>query len=468
MGKSIGYWAAWLCFGAWAIRCHHYYLMDGWWMVLMVFWFTASAGSADRNVPLPLRFLSLAVVTVAASFLIYGTFEWLQEIADGWSLGPPGTWQDVFAIPLRAIVAALCTGVLLVLPLRRNLRPYSAALLFIASLPVGFAEYGSDLTSIPHWRQHGLSSCIELFILIILPLILTAIDARLETMRLSNGRLANALKPLWQGEVPAWFVLVVIYPVTLAGVFWLNTYLNDLPKSGFSNWQYWNLWCAGWLLLLLLLTMGSVVSFRTLNRSIENGRKSAQWVQGIIVLVAAPYLLITVFGKGFEVGHSLTESAKAALGGAYQFQVPDPGVELRLSGEVAFGLADRLQEQLEAHPKVSRIRLESRGGDVEEASRAAKIIFARQLDTVVGRKCMSACTIMFVAGKRRTVEKDGQLGFHAARSPDPMEGAEGAAREAFIPYGLAKAFVSKVEATEPKAMWYPTREELVAAGVLSK
>jgi hypothetical protein len=222
------------------------------------------------------------------------------------------------------------------------------------------------------------------------------------------------------------------------------------------------------MLLLLLLTMGSVVSFRSLNRSVENGRKAAQWVQGIIVLVAAPYLLITVFGKGFEVGHSLTASAKAALGGAYDIQVPDPGVELQLSGDVTFGLADRLQEELDAHPKVLRVRLESRGGDMGEASRAAEIISARQLDTVVSRKCMSACTIMFVAGKHRTVEKDAKLGFHAARSPDPTEEARGSVRRAFSPYGIPKAFLAKVEATEPKTMWYPTREELVAAGVLSK
>jgi hypothetical protein len=273
---------------------------------------------------------------------------------------------------------------------------------------------------------------------------------------------------LWQGEAPAWFVLVIVYPMTVGGVLWLNRWLNDLPYQVLSNWQYSNLWCIGWVLLLVLLTMGSVVSFRSLGRSVEKGRKAAQWVQGIIVLVAAPYLLITVFGKGFEVGHSLTESAKAALGGAYEFQVPDSGAELQVSGEVTFGLADRLQEELDAHPNVSRIRLESVGGDIGEASRAAEIISARELDTVVSRKCVSACTIMFVAGKRRTVEKDAKLGFHAARSPDPTAGAKGSVRRALSPYGIPKAFLSKVEATEPKAMWYPTREELLAAGVLSK
>jgi hypothetical protein len=272
---------------------------------------------------------------------------------------------------------------------------------------------------------------------------------------------------LWQGEAPAWFVLVIVYPMTVGGVLCLKGWLNDLPYQVLSNWQYWNLWCTGWIGLILLLTIGSLVSFRSLNRSVAKGRKAAQWVQGIIVLVAAPYLLLTVLGQGFTVGHFLTESAKTALGGAYQFQVPDPGVELQLSGEVTFGLADRLQEQLDAHPKVSRIRLESVGGDIGEASRAAEIISARELDTVVSRKCVSACTIMFVAGKKRTVEKDAKLGFHAARSPDPTEEARGSVRRAFSPYGIAKAFLSKVEATEPKTMWYPTREELIAGGVLS-
>ena len=122
---------------------------------------------------------------------------------------------------------------------------------------------------------------------------------------------------------------------------------------------------------------------------------------------------------------------------------------------------------MDAHPGVSLIRLESNGGDVYEASGAAEIIAAHKLDTVVSGDCVSACTIMFLAGKHRTLETDGHLGFHAAKDPDPTEGADGVFRRALAPFGVEKEFITRIEQTKPSAMWYPTREELVAAGVLS-
>ncbi len=73
---------------------------------------------------------------------------------------------------------------------------------------------------------------------------------------------------------------------------------------------------------------------------------------------------------------------------------------------------------------------------------------------------------MFVAGKDRTLEKDAGLGFHAAKSQDPTEDAAGGFRAAFTPYSKDKGFIARVEGTKPSEMWYPTRRELVSAGIL--
>ncbi len=254
--------------------------------------------------------------------------------------------------------------------------------------------------------------------------------------------------------------------MTIAGVFWLNARIKDLHNHGYSDWEYANLKSVGWLLLILLLIIGSVVTFRSLNRSVEKGRQIAKWLQGVIVLIAAPFLLITLWGRGFDVGDVITDSAKAALGSAYDFRVR--GSELELSGEVNYGLADRLENELKEHPSVSTLRLASVGGAIAEAKRAAKIIAAHHLDTVVGEECLSACTVMFVAGKYRTLEKDGKLGFHAAKSADPTEHVVGSFRAAFAPFGVERGFIARAEAFEPPALWYPSREELIAAGVLSK
>ena len=195
--------------------------------------------------------------------------------------------------------------------------------------------------------------------------------------------------------------------------------------------------------------------------------RSARWVQGIIAVVAAPFLLSTLLGEGFLAGNILTNSAKAALGSAYDLVVPDQGIELELSGDVTYGLADRLKQELKTHPGVTRIRLDSRGGDVNEASRAAEVIAGHKLDTVVSGACASACTIMFIAGKQRILENEGRIGFHAAKYPDPTDGADGVFGRALVPFGVDKGFIARVEATKPPEMWYPTWQELVAAGVLS-
>jgi hypothetical protein len=465
--KLLAYWVAWVAFAAWAIERNHYYLMNGWWMVLLAFWFTCPSATRANCFQGKRQILLLALVTIAAAFLIYGTFEWLQEMADGWSWGPLGSWQRVVSIPLRTLVAAGLTAVLLVPLLRRPLNPYSAMLLIIAALTVGIAEYGSGLGSAVHWREHWLASCIELFSVIILPLVLAAVDGRLATIQWPSGPITKGAARLWRGETPTWVALLIVYPVTITGVIWLNAHIHDLYKQGYSDWEYANRQSIGWVLLILLLIIGSLVTFRTLNRSVKKGSRLGRWLQGVIVLIPAPFMLITLFGDGFSIGHMLTESAQVALGSAYDFQVSSNGAELKLSGDVAYDLADRLKEELDIHPGVSRIRLESGGGDVHEAFRAAKIIAAHNLDTVVSGKCVSACTIMFVAGKDRTLDKGAGLGFHAARSEDPTEGAAGSFRAAFKPYGIDKAFVARVERTKPSEMWYPTRRELFAAHVLS-
>jgi len=465
--KSLGYWAAWVIFGAVAFRCDHYYLLNGWWMVLLFFWFTANSVRPAHMVPGRLRLLSIGAATVGAAFLIYGTFEWLQEILEGWSWGPPGQWLRIVSIPLRAIAASITTAVVLIPQLRRHFGAYSPVLLMTASLPIGIADYGITLASATHWQAHLESSLIGIFLVIILPLILAAANDRIKPLRWPTGRLATGIARLWRGEVPTSFAIVIVYPVTIVGFLWLTSRIKDLSNHGYSDWEYATRKAIVQLLVVLLLVVGSMVTWRCFHRSVEKGIRSALWLQGIVALIAAPYLLVFVISDGFSVGNVITNSATAAFGSSYDFQVLGPGVELKLSGAVNYGLADRLEQELKDHPSISRLRLDSVGGDIAEAIHAARLIAAHNLDTVVSHECVSACTVMFVAGRHRTLENNGKLGFHAARSADPTEHLVGSLRTAYAPFGVERGFVARVEAFEPPALWYPTREELVAARVLS-
>jgi hypothetical protein len=465
--RSVEYWVVWVAFGAWALQFNSFYLINGWWMILVAFWLTTNSVRPAHLIPGRLRLPAVAATTIVAAFLIYGTFEWLERILEGWSWGPPGQWLRIVALPLQAIAASVLTAIALVPQLRRHLGPHAVPLLILAALSVGIADFGVLLSSPTHWREHWKASCIELFAALILPLILAATSERLKTLRWPDGRWLVGAAKVWRGEAPTWVALLIVYPLTMTWVYWLNAGINDLPSHGYSDWEYATRKAVGWILLVLVLIIGSGITWRCLDRGVRNGRRSARWLQGIIAVVATPFLLSTLFGEGFLAGNILTNSAKAALGSAYDMRAPDHGIELRLSGEVTYGLADRLKHELETHPGVARIRLESPGGDVNEASRAAEIIARHQLDTVVSSDCESACTIMFLAGKHRILEMEGRIGFHAAKYPDPTDGADGVFGRALVPFGVDQGFIARVEATKPPKMWYPTWEELVAAGVLT-
>jgi hypothetical protein len=200
--RSVRYWSAWSAFAAWALRCDHYNLFNAWWMILLAFWLTANEVDPAHTVSRRLRSVSIGVATAGAAFLIYGTFEWLQLIADGRSWGPPGQWLWVVAIPLRAIAVSAVTAVVLVPQLRRHFGLYSVALLMIAALSVGIFDFGSVLITAVQWREQWEASCIELFIVLILPMTLAAASERLKEVRWPTGYAASALSRWWRGTCP--------------------------------------------------------------------------------------------------------------------------------------------------------------------------------------------------------------------------------------------------------------------------
>jgi hypothetical protein len=90
------------------------------------------------------------------------------------------------------------------------------------------------------------------------------------------------------------------------------------------------------------------------------------------------------------------------------------------SGDIVRGDARRLARALERAERdghgTRRLYLESAGGIVLEALKMAEIMRNVDVSTIVrkGKVCASACaSILFVAGKYRTVEKGGMLAIHS-------------------------------------------------------
>lgn len=113
--------------------------------------------------------------------------------------------------------------------------------------------------------------------------------------------------------------------------------------------------------------------------------------------------------------------ATPATAMTFKFGTTGDGLRVIVAvGEIKRGDARRLARALERADRdrhgTLRLYLESDGGLVDEALRMAELMSAAGVSTIVrkGTLCASACaSILFVAGKYRTVERGGLLAIHS-------------------------------------------------------
>src|SRR5262249_49149676 len=141
-----------------------------------------------------------------------------------------------------------------------------------------------------------------------------------------------------------------------------------------------------------------------------------------------------------------------------------------ITGGIKYGMTHDLEKLLDTYSDVRTLHLDSVGGRIGEGKKLNALIRARALDTYVEGKCLSACTLAFVAGQQRILRKGGSLGFHRGAFPGSQAKDLGSdvERGIYSAAGLTKAFVDKALATANSDMWRPTEAELVSAKVVTK
>ena len=154
-----------------------------------------------------------------------------------------------------------------------------------------------------------------------------------------------------------------------------------------------------------------------------------------------------------------------------ELRVLDNGSELLFAGRIGFGLTGEIRALLDEHPEIRRLQLSSVGGRVLEARRLHDFIRSRGLDTYAAGLCASACTIAFMGGTQRLVAPEARLGFHQGNIPGGT--AADLARQnrrdksLLIEDGVDRDFVERAYATPNAEVWYPTREELLRARIVT-
>lgn len=189
-------------------------------------------------------------------------------------------------------------------------------------------------------------------------------------------------------------------------------------------------------------------------------------VMGLLGSVAQASNLFIIGRENLSLAMGNDEYAKS-----FKLQLREQGKEALLTGTIPAGATQQLEELLAASPTVETIRLESGGGRIFEAKLMADVVRKRGLFTLVNSHCESACTLVFLAGKQRSVSPYARIGFHspslAGATGQWLEQATLNNRADYQLAGLDGDFIDRIMATPAESMWYPTYDELVAAGVVT-
>jgi hypothetical protein len=226
--------------------------------------------------------------------------------------------------------------------------------------------------------------------------------------------------------------------------------------------------CLGFVGAILVLLFG--LQIWQVGGTWRSAARSRQYGRTVRATIVQTLLCFGVLGM---IGMPIIKLLPVALAAASGRPVPIAGTVLRENGRVIdfsgpvinTSAVDFLRVLDRSRPML--VRLQSDGGMVAPARSIAAMIRRRGLDTEVSQRCVSACTIMFFAGRRRSLS-GGTLGFHSYSSPQETPQAlvreEQAERNTYLAGGVSPSFVERIFNVPPAKVWYPTREEIETAG----
>lgn len=144
---------------------------------------------------------------------------------------------------------------------------------------------------------------------------------------------------------------------------------------------------------------------------------------------------------------------------------------LLIEGTLSQGTAKLVARALAGAPSVNTVQISSVGGRMGEAQSIARLVRSRKADTVAGKVCMSACTVVLLSGHHRSSIGHG-IGFHQVAFPGfdatELAAANAALRQTYVEFDLPKSFIDQALARNANDMWYPSERQLFDAGVLTR
>lgn len=301
----------------------------------------------------------------------------------------------------------------------------------------------------------------------------SSVTAEVDTGTLSMGvdepmvpRRASYFARHWRGELP------------LRTSYWVNCFLLTLFLRGLLEGLSLVIRDAGLMAIAafmigayFLLTCISVWQIVGTWRSATTS-ESRGWAT-IVEILMVVYALGAVSQIIGTVAPQVTEYCRILAGDTSMppcdIQMFPNGMDIELRGGLRAGSAKKFAGALARAPQVRVLYINSVGGRVSEAEQMAQLVKERRLTTYALEQCLSAATIVFLAGKERVVGPGTRMGFHRGDfpglKPEDQISLETHECERLRSAGVEEWFIARVLETPPESMWYPTFDELLRARV---
>jgi hypothetical protein len=287
-----------------------------------------------------------------------------------------------------------------------------------------------------------------------------------------SGAKINYLVRHWRGELPlghSYWINGVLASLT---IFVIAQLINGL--GGGETLSLPGLAAAGigfYLLSILLSTWQIVGIWRAASRHVERGGKP---IWGALAKIAVAFGVINLIQViGTNMTPQVIEFAKIISGDAeippYEIVTLPRADELEFRGGLRAGAAKALERSLNSNQQAHVLHINSPGGRLQEARAMTRLVQDRKLITYTSDQCLSAATLVFIAGQERVIGGRARLGFHRALLPGATRAqqllTDKIVGELMRSAGISAEFIQKVLATPNESMWFPSADELRHAGV---
>jgi len=190
-------------------------------------------------------------------------------------------------------------------------------------------------------------------------------------------------------------------------------------------------------------------------------------VIGILATIGNVNVYWPVYKELYQIGFRKDEFSN------YTVELKKGDSLIHVQGGLGFGVADEAAVLLANNPNINGLILDSYGGRIYEGRELSKLILIYGLDTYSLKGCYSACTTAFIAGKNRYLSSEANLAFHQYSMGyknlsvfvDIKKEQEEDLR-IFQRQGVASEFLEKLFNTRHDDLWYPTKQEMLDAGVI--